>query len=79
MFVCASTIGQEPIKITYYEFGRACERIAQLVRPRPNAYDQGEVIALIANCDTLLYHTAIAGCVWSGLTVRGQIIYRSRF
>jgi non-ribosomal peptide synthetase component F len=36
----------------------------------PNApVQRGEVIGLLASCDTLIYQTAVAGCVWAGLTV----------
>ncbi|KAF8154594.1 hypothetical protein B0H34DRAFT_783744 [Crassisporium funariophilum] len=41
-------------KITYLEFGRACDRVAHIVRPGRGGTD-GQVVAFVALSDTLLY------------------------
>jgi acyl-CoA synthetase (AMP-forming)/AMP-acid ligase II len=58
-----------PRRVTFLEFGRAVARFARAVRPRaPSA--RGEVVGLIAHCDSLLYVTAMAGFMRAGLAVR---------
>ncbi|KIJ61725.1 hypothetical protein HYDPIDRAFT_158984 [Hydnomerulius pinastri MD-312] len=52
--------------ISHLEFYRACQRIAHAVRP--NCQDSGnEVVAIVANCDTILYHALTMGIVYAGL------------
>ncbi|KAF7296637.1 Aminoadipate reductase [Mycena chlorophos] len=51
--------------ITHFEFARATHRVAHLVRPMRTGVD-GEVVAIIALADTLLYQTLFAGCSKAG-------------
>lgn len=55
-------------EITFLEFGRAAHRIAHTLRPRRDG-DEGQVVMLIANCDTILSHAVVAGMIISGLVV----------
>ena len=52
--------------ITFLEYGRACHRFARLTA---SIAQRGEVVGLIANADTLLYITAVAGFARAGITV----------
>jgi acyl-CoA synthetase (AMP-forming)/AMP-acid ligase II len=58
----------QPSRITYLEFGRAVQRFARTITAHP-PLKKGCVVGLIANCDTLLYITAIAGFAHGGITV----------
>ncbi|KAF7985842.1 hypothetical protein HWV62_526 [Athelia sp. TMB] len=60
-FVYSETPGSM-VEISFLEFGRAAHRAAHLLK----GY-HGEVVALIANVDNLLYHTLIAGMMRAGL------------
>ncbi|KAF9235376.1 hypothetical protein BU15DRAFT_15152, partial [Melanogaster broomeanus] len=55
-------------EITFLEFGRAAHRIAHIFRPARQD-DVGQVVMLIANTDTLLYHATLAGMSIAGLVV----------
>ena len=55
-------------EISFLEFGRAAHRIAHALRPK-RAGNEGQVVMLIANCDTILFHTVVAGMFMSGLVV----------
>ncbi|KAJ7052216.1 putative aminoadipate reductase [Mycena amicta] len=52
--------------ITHFEFARAAHRVAHLFRPQRNGSD-GQVVAIVALTDTLLYQTLVAGCIVAGL------------
>ncbi|KAG5633375.1 hypothetical protein H0H81_008352, partial [Sphagnurus paluster] len=52
--------------ITHLEFGRAAHRIAHILRPNRTGED-GEVVALIALADTILYQTITTGLIVAGL------------
>ncbi|ESK84561.1 nonribosomal peptide synthetase [Moniliophthora roreri MCA 2997] len=56
-------------EITYLEFGRAVHRAAHFVRPSPSSEDgrDGEVVALLAHSDTLVYDTVIIGLMTANL------------
>ncbi|KAI3612070.1 nonribosomal peptide synthetase [Moniliophthora roreri] len=56
-------------EITYLEFGRAVHRAAHLVRPKPSPNDgsDGQVIAILAYSDTLVYNTVIMGLMTANL------------
>lgn len=58
----------KPTIISYLEFGRAAERVAKYVRPGRQGPD-GEVIAVVALSDTLLYQAVVLGVSRAGLTV----------
>lgn len=55
-------------EISYLEFGRACHRVAHAVRPN-RAGREGEVVAIMANTDTLLYLALVVGIVRAGAVV----------
>ena len=52
--------------VSFLEFGRACHRFASVAA---GIAQPGEVVGLIANADTLLYVTALAGFSNAGITV----------
>ncbi|KAF9223046.1 acetyl-CoA synthetase-like protein [Gyrodon lividus] len=52
--------------ITFLEFGRAAHRIAHALRPARQG-DEGQVVILIANTDTVLHHAVVAGMSIAGL------------
>ncbi|KAJ7052222.1 putative aminoadipate reductase [Mycena amicta] len=52
--------------ISQFEFARAAHRVADLLRPKRSGLE-GQVIAIVALTDTLLYHTLFAGCITAGL------------
>ncbi|OAX38467.1 putative aminoadipate reductase [Rhizopogon vinicolor AM-OR11-026] len=54
------------VSISHLDFYHACLRAAQEIRPGRTGAD-GEVIALIANSDTLLYQTVFMGVIFAGL------------
>ncbi|KAF9223042.1 putative aminoadipate reductase [Gyrodon lividus] len=53
-------------EITFLEFGRAAHRIAHALRPARQG-DEGQVVILIANTDTILHHAVMAGMSIAGL------------
>lgn len=55
-------------EISFLEFGRAVHRTGHIVRAGHQRADH-EVVAIIANLDTLLYQTLIAGLMRAGLVV----------
>jgi acyl-CoA synthetase (AMP-forming)/AMP-acid ligase II len=57
-----------PTHISFLEFARAAQRFARAVCPTAPVR-RGEVVALVANADNILYITAVAGFVRAGLTV----------
>ncbi|KAF7965726.1 hypothetical protein HWV62_42156 [Athelia sp. TMB] len=50
------------VEVSFLEFGRAAHRAAHLLKG-----NEGEVVALIANVDNLLYQTLVAGMMRAGL------------
>ncbi|KZT27278.1 acetyl-CoA synthetase-like protein, partial [Neolentinus lepideus HHB14362 ss-1] len=55
-----------PIHITMFEWCRGIHRLARALRPQPS-YEAREVVALILNCDTILYTTAVVAVMRAGL------------
>ncbi|KAF8547028.1 acetyl-CoA synthetase-like protein, partial [Imleria badia] len=53
-------------EITFLEFGRAAHRIAHALRPERGG-DEGQVVMLIANCDTIFFQAVVAGMFIAGL------------
>ncbi|KAG6885392.1 putative NRPS-like protein biosynthetic cluster [Termitomyces sp. T159_Od127] len=51
--------------ITHLEFGRAAHRVAHILRPNRNGAE-GEVVALLLQADTVLYHAIVAGLIVAG-------------
>ena len=58
----------EPTAVTFAEFAEATHRMAHAVRPNRKGKD-GEVIAILVNCDTLLYQTLMVGVSRTGWVV----------
>ncbi|KAF8129526.1 acetyl-CoA synthetase-like protein [Boletus edulis] len=53
-------------EILLLEFGRAAHRVAHALRPSRQGSD-GEVVMIIANTDTILYHAVVTGLFIAGL------------
>ncbi|KAF8436597.1 putative nonribosomal peptide synthetase [Boletus edulis BED1] len=52
-------------EISFLEFGQAAHRVAHALRPSRQGPDR-EVVILIANTDTILYHAIVAGLLITG-------------
>ena len=59
-------------QISFLEYARACHRVAHAVRPN-RAGPEREIVAIIANTDTILYLALIAGMVRAGVVVSTNI------
>lgn len=55
--------------ISHFEFARATHRVAHLLRPQRRGRE-GQVVAIVALTDVLIYQTLVAGCITAGLVVR---------
>jgi acyl-CoA synthetase (AMP-forming)/AMP-acid ligase II len=66
-FVYDKPDSNDLVHISHWDFYQACHRVAQEIRPG-RAGDK-EVVALMANSDTLLYHTVLMGIMLAGLIV----------
>ncbi|KAJ7488848.1 putative aminoadipate reductase [Mycena latifolia] len=53
-------------EISQFEFSRAAHRVAHLLRPQRRGAE-GQVFAIAALTDALLYQTLVAGCVKAGI------------
>ncbi|KAJ7656866.1 putative aminoadipate reductase [Mycena polygramma] len=62
-------------EITHLEFVRAAHRVAHLLRPQRGG-PEGQVVAIVALADALIYQTIVAGCIKAGL-VPFQISHRN--
>ncbi|KAF8547599.1 hypothetical protein OG21DRAFT_1424483 [Imleria badia] len=51
--------------VSHLEFYRACQRIAHAVHPNRHGPDN-TIIAIIANCDTILYQALTMGVIYAG-------------
>jgi hypothetical protein len=73
-FALFSSSDDELNRITFLEFGRACQRLARIVAPAA-PLKSGYPVAIVANCDTLQYITAVGGLAYAGLAVSkfGQV------
>ena len=61
-------------KISHLEFYLACQRVAHAVRPAHQGKDR-EVVAIMANCDTILYQALFMGVIYAGLIVRWSVCH----
>lgn len=68
-YIYAQPESEEIATITYLEFSRATHRVANILRPNRQGRD-GEVVAIIAHSDTVLYHAIVAGLMTADLIVR---------
>ena len=55
--------------VSFSEFARATHRIAHQLRPN-RAGPENEVVAVLINCDSVLYLALLAGMMRAGLVVR---------
>jgi hypothetical protein len=61
----------EPIEVSFLEFGRACDRVAYALRPQLDALGEDkQVVAFIALADTIVYQAVTIGMMRAGLVVR---------
>ncbi|KAF7347157.1 Acetyl-CoA synthetase-like protein [Mycena venus] len=61
--------------ISHFEFARAAHRVAHLLRPERRG-SEGQVLAIVALTDVLIYQTIVAGCIVAGL-ISFQISHRN--
>lgn len=59
--------------ITHHEFGRAAHRAARALCSDAKGHD-GQVVAIIALVDSMLYQTVFTGLIIAGLIVRIPMI-----
>lgn len=59
--------------VSFLEFAHATHRIAHALRPG-RAGPENEVVAILVNCDTILYLALVAGMVRAGLVVRNVLV-----
>ena len=57
-----------PKQITFLEFAKATHRVAHILRPEDTGFE-GEVVAVLVNCDTIIYLALLAGMIRAGLVV----------
>lgn len=69
MYMFAEEGSDSVTAVTFLEFARACHRVAHHVRPRTSLQKMGQVVAIIASCDTIVYQALILGCLKAGLVV----------
>ena len=56
-------------QVAHLEFGRACDRVAHLLRSGRRGPER-QVVAVVALSDSLLYQTIVIGIMRAGLIVR---------
>ncbi|KAJ6473938.1 putative aminoadipate reductase [Mycena vulgaris] len=66
-YIYAQPGSEEVTAITHLEFGRATHRAANILRPNREGQN-GEVVAVLALSDTVLYHTILVGLMTAGFT-----------
>ncbi|KAJ7450211.1 hypothetical protein FB451DRAFT_1286441 [Mycena latifolia] len=66
LFATAHPLSSVVTTITHLEFGRATHRAAQVLRPNRVGKDR-EVVTILANSDTILYHAVVAGLITADL------------
>ncbi|KAJ7633420.1 acetyl-CoA synthetase-like protein [Mycena polygramma] len=54
------------MEISHFEFARGAHRVAHLVRPNRHG-PEGQVLAMVALTDPLIYQTIVAGCIKAGI------------
>ncbi|KAJ7828944.1 hypothetical protein B0H14DRAFT_3873194 [Mycena olivaceomarginata] len=59
-YIYAKLESNEIVTITHLEFGRATHRAAHVLRPNREGQD-GKVVAILAESDTMLYHAILVG------------------
>lgn len=64
----STTEGEKHKALTFLDFAQATHRVAHILRPGRHGVD-GEVVALLIHCDTVLYLATLAGVIRAGLVV----------
>jgi acyl-CoA synthetase (AMP-forming)/AMP-acid ligase II len=67
--VLAPETGSKTTEISFLEFAKATHHVAHTFRP-DSTHADGEMIAMLLDCDTVLYIALIAGLVRAGYVVR---------
>lgn len=75
VILAAYSEGASSTRVSFREYANATHRVAHHIRPGRAGRD-GEVIAVLINCDAVLYLAVIAGIIRAGLVVSQQA-YRS--
>lgn len=70
VFVFARDGSQNISAVTYRRFMNACRRIPDLLGITRDEAKTRPVIAIVANTDTLIYHTIVLGLMLAGAVVR---------
>ncbi|KAJ7484451.1 putative aminoadipate reductase [Mycena latifolia] len=65
-YIYSDPISSGIVTITHLEFGRAVDRAAHILRPNHNGSD-GEVVAIIALSDTVLYQAILVALITANL------------
>ncbi|KAL4077414.1 putative aminoadipate reductase [Scleroderma citrinum] len=65
-FIYPGEDASELYQISHLEFYRACHRVAHVVRPGRQGQNK-EVVAILVNCDTILYQALVMGIISAGL------------
>lgn len=69
LYVLARHGLDDPPNITYGQFARACRRVPRLLGLSKEDVEARPVIAILANTDTLIYHTILLGLMLVGAIV----------
>ncbi|KAJ7146561.1 acetyl-CoA synthetase-like protein [Mycena epipterygia] len=65
-YVFPSADGTGITEISHLEFSRAAHRVAHILRPQRRG-PEGQVLAIAALTDVLIYQTIVAGCIKAGI------------
>jgi acyl-CoA synthetase (AMP-forming)/AMP-acid ligase II len=71
MFIFKADGEDKITDISFFEFRRAADRVAHLIRPQRQG-KEGEVVAVVALSDTVLHHAAAIGLIRAGMVVSNQ-------
>ncbi|KAG0702280.1 putative aminoadipate reductase [Suillus ampliporus] len=66
LFIYNNPGNNDLVSVSHLDFYRACHRAAQKIKPGRAGTDK-EVVAILANSDTLLYQTIFMGAIFAGL------------
>lgn len=69
----ATELGVPAGAVSWRQLADATHRVAHAVRPNREGPD-GQVVALIAHCDSITYHALQIGMIRAGLAVRFTIL-----
>lgn len=75
-YVYAKPDSSEIVTITHLEFSRASHRAANILRPNGEG-PAGQVVALVALSDTVLYHAVLVGLITANFIVRVSFPFKT--